>query len=537
MTLGIVLCVILIARFLVAAIKELQAPAAEQGPHRWANLAWMAFAPAAVGLGIALATGAVWTAPLLAAALVGLAPWPFARWVLIPLGLHRAAWLAASVSDWTFRLDKRGGGALAAAWALCRARGRDDAAAAWVEERLRGAPAPVEDPAEAKAALRQASGSFEPLRGAGVAAMAMLAAYRGDREGARALFESVGTFAEGACPPEAHRVAARWLAADAAAHGDWREVADLAEGARGEIWEPSDLGLLGAVAARLLGEAGAPSDVGLWLRWAAAPHRRATLPLVRRALARRDRPRPAAADGPELRAARVREGDLWGRAVALHATLLLRGGGRVTGEELRRLGGAWDAAFEDERATSELHERARIIGGAGQGAGQASPRAAALAPSPEAALGALRRSVVEDLAAMARAARLPHEAWEDLGETLNRANRLLRDELLSELELTCDRLRRRVDEHRELPPADEWREWIALRAQYERAAEMVGMELRRLAFPKVDSDVCHFAVWLFNVRRQRPMANAMFRWLLAEAEALGDERAADLQRKNASCGI
>jgi hypothetical protein len=138
---------------------------------------------------------------------------------------------------------------------------------------------------------------------------------------------------------------------------------------------------------------------------------------------------------------------------------------------------------------------------------------------------------------MARAARIPHEEWEDLGETINRANRLLRDELLAEIELVCDRLRRRVDERRDLPPADEWREWIALRAQYERAADLVGMELRRLAFTKVDSDVCHLAVWLFNVRRQKPIANAMFRWLLAEAEALGDERTAELQRKNVGCGV
>jgi hypothetical protein len=282
----------------------------------------------------------------------------------------------------------------------------------------------------------------------------------------------------------------------------------------------ADAWLLAGVAARLLDDpVWAPSDIELWLRWAIAPHRRATLPLVRRALAARPgAPRPAE---PEVRAARVPEGDLWSRAVVLHATLLLRRGGRIAGDDLRRLGGAWDAAFEDERAQAEIRERALTIGAA----------------SPDAALGSLRRVVEEDLAAMARAARIPRQEWEDLGETIGRATRLLRDELLSEIELACEASRLRDDERRELSPVDEWRAWIALRTQYEAAAEVVGMEFRRLAFTKVHPDVCHLGVWLFNVRKERPIANAMFRWLLAEAEALGDTRAADLQRKNLECGL
>ena len=63
------------------------------------------------------------------------------------------------------------------------------------------------------------------------------------------------------------------------------------------------------------------------------------------------------------------------------------------------------------------------------------------------------------------------------------------------------------------------------------------MDLRRLSFPRVNAEVCHLAVWLFNVRGQRALANAMFRWLLAEAEAVGDERAASLARDNLACGV
>jgi hypothetical protein len=44
-------------------------------------------------------------------------------------------------------------------------------------------------------------------------------------------------------------------------------------------------------------------------------------------------------------------------------------------------------------------------------------------------------------------------------------------------------------------------------------------------------------VWLYNDRSQRPMGNAIFRWLLREAEALDDQRATMLQTKNVACGV
>ncbi|WP_437997515.1 hypothetical protein WMF26_43310 [Sorangium sp. So ce185] len=436
-------------------------------------------------------------------------PWLAARHVFIPLGLPRAAYGAARRSLFAWPADPRGGAALAAAWALCRARRPDPEAEAWVSELLdRDAAAP---PGAGAAAMRRAS-----LGGAGVAAGAMLAAYRGDQEGARLLFESVRTLDPRACPREARRVAAGWLAAEAASRGDWPAVLERAREGGGRA-----LSLLGAVAARLLGEAPAPGALELWLRWLAAPHRRATLPLVRRALAAGEGAPPPQPEEPEPCAAKVAEGDLWSRAVLLHATMLLRPRGKVSGDDLRRLGGAWDAALDDERAQAELRERAQLLGASGA----------------QAALGPLSRAVEEDLAAALRAARVPREAWDDLGGTIGRTRRRLRDELLSEVELACDALRRRVDEKRELPALSEWREWISLRAQYEAAAALAGAEFRRLAFPKVHADVCHAAVWLFNARKERAIANAMFRWLLAEAEALEDARLAGLQRGNVGCGV
>ncbi|WP_156338207.1 hypothetical protein [Chondromyces crocatus] len=460
-------------------------------------------------------------AALVAGLLALLGPGLVIRWVLIPLGLARLAFHATSLADWVFAADRRGGAVLAGAWALSRSRRHDEDTAAWLEEKL-VATVPWVDPDElAKAALGEAEPvvvrMIAPLRGAGIAALALLTAHRGDRAGARALFESLSFLDERACPSVARQVATRWLAAEAASRGDWERVAALCPV---RLWQSGDARLLGAVARRLLAGAEGASDLPLWLYWLMAPHHAATLPLVRRALGPRfERDEPAAS--PELHAVPVVEGDLWGRAVALHATTLLKGDGGVSGEDLRRLGGAWDAVFDEDAAVAEVRVRAQAIG----------------ATRAEVAVAAMRGAVIEDMVSLIRGAGIPRAAWEDLGETLSRSHRRLRDELLAELELIAGRLRERVDEARELPAPDEWRAWMALRARYEEAASLAGMELRRLAFPKVNSDVCHLAVWLFNQRGQRALSNGMFRWLLAEAEAVGDERAAELARKNLDCGV
>ncbi|MFT3774099.1 MAG: hypothetical protein QM820_52710 [Minicystis sp.] len=109
--------------------------------------------------------------------------------------------------------------------------------------------------------------------------------------------------------------------------------------------------------------------------------------------------------------------------------------------------------------------------------------------------------------------------------------------MLSEVEAASDAIRRRVDDKRELPPEGEWREWANLVARYERGVESAGEDFRRLSFVKVYPDACGFAVWLFNDRKQRPLGNLIFRWLLAEAEALDDQRAIALQTKNVACGV
>jgi hypothetical protein len=123
------------------------------------------------------------------------------------------------------------------------------------------------------------------------------------------------------------------------------------------------------------------------------------------------------------------------------------------------------------------------------------------------------------------------------GEIASRVRSRLRDRLLSEVEAAADALRRRVDVKRSLPAPDEWREWCNLCTVYEQNVRSAGEDVRRLAFVKVYPDAVSYAVWLYNERQQRPLGNAIFRWLLAEATALDDTRAVALMTKNVACGV
>jgi hypothetical protein len=137
---------------------------------------------------------------------------------------------------------------------------------------------------------------------------------------------------------------------------------------------------------------------------------------------------------------------------------------------------------------------------------------------------------------LALAAELPLAELTSGGATTARVRAAVRDRLLREIELASDALRRRTDERRAIPGADEWREWSALAAAHARGARLAGAELRQLAFHKVNGDATHFAVWLFNERKERAIANAIFRFLLGEAIAIDDATAAALQQKNVDCG-
>jgi hypothetical protein len=463
------------------------------------------FGPRAVLAWTVVAAGGVVIAfvPLIAPivfvvlALVGF-PWPITRLLLIPAGLPRLSYWLARTSDLTFRLDVSGGAAAAAGWALCRQRRLDEESADWLAGKL----------------AQQA-----PLRGAGVLASGLLLAARGDRDGARVIISAVSDVDDRVCPPEAKRMAAGWLAADAAERGEWTRVAELGptlETAGRLAW------LLSAIAQSLLLEPMAPGKLGLWLRWALAPHRRETLPLVRRALEALDGTFIEPEEEPPIAPAAAPAGaDAIRTALSLHASVLTRAPGALRAEDVRAAGQAWDAALFDKATERLLFERALVVG----------------ASSATAVLGRMRAAVEDDLTAVVLASGMPLVYLGEHGQVASRVRARLRDQLLTEIEAASDAIKRRVDDKRPLPAPDEWREWSNLRASYDRNVRRAGDDLRRLAFVKVYPDACSYAVWLFNEQKQRPLGNAVFRWLLAEATALDDTRAMALMAKNVACGI
>jgi hypothetical protein len=461
---------------------------------------WSILVPIGLVLFVGVLAGQLYLLPPLLLIVAVALPWTTTRLVLIPLGFPRVAYWLTRTAEVTFDGDLHGGAALAGAWALLRRREHDEATAAWLEDRLRLA-------------------KTQALGGAGILATGLLLAGRGDRDGARAVIRTVIDIDAKACPEAARRLAAAWLAADAASRGAWHEVAEIGIGfgSGRQAW------LLSAVAQSLLGEPLAPGRLGLWLRWIVAPNRRGTLAIVRRALDVLDGAYLdiESSDAPPAGAAIVTD-DAWSTALARHAALLTKPIASVEQGDLLALGRAWDAILEDRAAERILAERALLIGADG------SART----------LTRLRESVEEDLTALVLGRDVGLDVHADApSPMLERVRRRVRDSLLVGVESASDALRRRIDDRREIPAVDEWREWTALRIAYEHGTKLAGEDFRRLAFYKIHPDITSLAVWLFNERHQRPLGNAMFKWLLGEATALDDARAMALQTKNVACGI
>lgn len=439
---------------------------------------------------------------LLASALEPLL-WLVIRRGVARLGLVRTAATLAHLCRGSFEHDRRGGVALAGALALLARKQHDERLATWLEGQL---------------------GKPGGLGAAGVVAAGLIAASRGQRDAARDLMHNAGSFAAERAPQVARTLANEWLVADAAARGDWATVMRL--GVRPDVMSPQTR-FLAFAAARvrrepLIGEPSA-TDAGLrWLWWRSPDHAR-NRPLLLQALASprllhpRRPPPPPTPPPPPIDPGQF-AGDPLAYAQALHALW-------TTAEDVEKslspghlveLCKAWDAAF------------------AGPALARLGARVTALATvtKAEAALGQLRRTVAGELAQLAARAQIPLAPLVDAGGVGAEAALLLRAELLGEVEKQNQALRQRTVAKRGLPAVEELREWNSLRRAYERAALLGGLEVRRLMFPDIHLHVCNYAVWLWNDRKEYSVSGPLFRWLLTEAEAVGDEEAIVLQRKN-----
>jgi hypothetical protein len=449
--------------------------------------------------------------------------WLLVRWVLVPLGAARAARAARAVARLAarkLRRDPWGGALMAAAWALFRTRtDRDrDGRLAWLEAQL---------------------GSGRGLRGGGVVARGLLSALRGEDEQARVTLRGVFDMDPELVPAVAEALAAHYLAADAAQRGAWDEARAVGWAADRPRFAATRV--VGIAAARFTRppDSAAPGDapasdnkssddaaprpdanvLRYWFIRAGSPE--ALRPLYLRALVSRPRrrapPLTARPPRPEPPSAALP------RALFLHARALRRHALFLSLADLQELAQAWTAALDSPELRALCLRRAMGLGADG-----------------EAAQRGLAEALQEDLAELARQGRVPlHEtalSAPGASPLLSASARRLRDRLLDELEAGCAALSQRVEDNRGVPLLDEWREWEALRCRYELAVRLCGEPLRRLIWPTYHRALCGHGVWMFNQRGERIFGNTVARYLLSEAEALGDDERAALQRKNVACG-
>jgi hypothetical protein len=458
-------------------------------------LVWVLVGPFALGL-FALALEGNWAALPFALVMIPLlAPWPLCRMVFIPLGWPRPAARLAGWAHWTFGVDRHGGAVIGGAWALLRSgQPRDLAAIDRLEARL----------SKSKA-----------LRGAGICGAGLLAAARGELADARALLESVSTLDNNVTPRPARRIALEWLAVDAVASGEWTRALEIARNRR-----PRSrlVILLGRIAGRLLA-VDRSSAWMLWVLWAIAPRRRATLALVRRALsapigsAQEPSPIPVEVLLPEGSEPLV-------VALGLRSAIGRRPAKSLADEDFVRLGRSWDRALDSEATKRWVIERAAALG----------------ACRSEQLLDEVSREIEQDLGALALERERPLGPELADSEHLRRASRVLREKLFTEIEGASEAIARRAEEKRALSPIDEWREWLRFKALADRGATLGGVELVRLIYPKVHGEVGKLSVWLWNVRKEKAIANAIFRWMRDRAIEVGDASSIELENKNVKCG-
>jgi len=446
--------------------------------------------------------------------------------VTVPLGLYRTTYLLAQIDRW-FLNEPLGAARLTAARALVRA----------------GVPARAERWWKSVAPARV--GAHE------IAAQAVLADARGDRADAGLLFESIILLREPA--PSARELAAEWLAVDDAAHGRWAAIVERAQArarpgrgahrrpeaieaehaatspasgggsgsgrGRGEMmWPPTGLTFfLEGVAARMLGRADAPSQLGMWVRWLESSRRREMLPLLRRCLDGAGADRAAGSGTGTGTGTGTDNGTVLAAAVRAHMEVLAR----PTEGGLVRVAEAWDVAIGEQGWRTDIAKRAIELGAPADAASRAAEE--------------LRLQVVNDVAhaMLAASVSLPRILQRSDSSVLAAAAAKARAELLARLELTFERIGGRVQERTALAPIDEWRSFLAVRAAYGDAVDRGGLELDRLAFPHAHTELTSWTVWMWNDRKEHALSHGMTTWLFERALAVGDAQAIELHGKNA----
>lgn len=495
------------------------------GSSSFALLVWIVLPLKCLLWARALLDGDLSTLPWLAGGLVVLFPWWIVSRVLVPLGRWRAAWALTHLAAWTWRGDRGGGALVAGVGALVQRQARghkpDPKAVSWLVSRR---------------------DKLRPLRGGGILGSALLAELRDDREGMLELTESVLMLSPDARHAGSRGLAAQWLAAWAAERGDWDEVLAVTRRVRNV---PAGARLLHLLARARVGKDERPvGKLAMISAWLLAPGRRRTWAWVRATWAAKrgagsvsgstsdadsDAETVSEAGSVESESESGSEYDSESEsesvrvprlAVTAHARLSHAAGRTITATALLQLALAWQEALDSHAVREGLAERAKAIG-----ARRWDPVETA------------RAQVIDELAELLHRSGISADALPEPPLVLAMAMTRVESLATAEVEARWTPIERRNDADGALPAIDEWREFVALARAYEAAVRIRGDVGRRLLFEDTDTAISNLAAVLWNDRSERSIANAMFAWLLPEAEAVHDPEAIRRLTRNMAHGV
>jgi len=463
--------IIFILFLLISLVRRNANSPSQQGSRLFAVLFWK-FVLIGLMAGAAAASAPVGLFVFVPLIVVVAAPAGVIEYLVVPLGLPRVSYWAARCC-WTMEVvrESEAGAAMYGALALAR-RSRAKETIDWLENKLRNA---------------------HPVRGAGVTTLGLLAALRGDRRRARALLLVVDSSERTFVSTRGRAVARDWLVANAARIGNWREVIGLGRPGYGY-----DNGLrwsycVARIAERLSGDARGARAWQLWLIWLMAPRRRATLPLLRRALAVPRVieppdvvPPPAAEELPQALAAFA--GALPDRSARAPAAL----GAAVA---------AVDAGLDAAATRALVTERAETLG---------------VQSDAEAAVAGARKRLSDMLVPLFED--LPWLASARTGTPiLDQAIDRVRVRLFRDIEAQCKDYDDRRNRQDFSTAAAEWEAWAMTRDAADRLLALAP-DSEPALFQSMYSPMCNFAVFQHNLCKRIALGYAIFFWLYRHAQ-------------------
>jgi hypothetical protein len=400
------------------------------------------------------------------------------EWIIVPLRMPKAAyWIARTFFPLGFASEAIAGGVVYGAFALARkkpsAKDID-----WLRRRL---------------------DRVQKLEGGGLLAAGLLAAVRGGRHQARCLLFIADSMPPRGISRKARSVTRDWLVADAARTGQWREVIRLGRRRKQTLrWSY----FMARLAERLVqSELGCSNGV-LWLLWLWSPRRRATFPLLRRALATRRTPgqlaQSASADLPHAL------GDL----ARTFKNSEIESSGRLA-SSIRAI----DAALDAPDTRGAIERRLVALGAT---------------HDVEGVVASFREQLIQRLAMLFELS--PHLASHEIQvPAAEAAIARVRSRLFRDIKARCEDYDGRKRAQTALDASAEWETWAALRNAAERLVQLDPSSEATL-FEAMWRACNNFAVFQHNHCKRRTLAHEMYSWLHQHAQS--DPSALQLLAKN-----